>query len=150
MKAGRRWRGKCCFAIRSGYPKQGTPKQFHFSIPRVMACFIKKISDIRFCRWRTSVPNKSGLMRGGGGVGPPDSPSGSATAGGKFFNVKSCPRIGHANIRDIFLSVVNSRWNKMEGEKNALDAIKQLWEKEGGKINRVLLVWSSFFYSLKR
>ena len=38
----------------------------------------------------------------------------------------------------------------MEGEKNALDAIKQLWEKEGGKINRVLLVWSSFFYSLKR
>ena len=38
----------------------------------------------------------------------------------------------------------------MEGEKNALDAMKQLWEKEGGKINRVLLVWSSFFYSLKR
>ena len=48
--------------------------------------------------------------------------------------------IGHANIRDIFLSVVNSSWNKMEGEKNALDAMKQLWEKEGGKINRVLLV----------
>ena len=38
----------------------------------------------------------------------------------------------------------------MEGEKNALDAMKQLWEKEGGKINRVLLVWSGFFYSLKR
>ena len=38
----------------------------------------------------------------------------------------------------------------MEGEKNALDAMKQLWEKEGSKINRVLLVWSSFFYSLKR
>ena len=38
----------------------------------------------------------------------------------------------------------------MEGEKNALDAMKQLWEKEGGKINRVLLVWPSFFYSLKR
>ena len=38
----------------------------------------------------------------------------------------------------------------MEGEKNALDDMKQLLEKEGGKINRVLLVWSSLFYFLKR
>ena len=68
------------------------------------------------------------------------SPPGSATAGGKFFIVRSCPRIGHADIRDIFLSVVNSRWKKMEGEKNALDDMKQLLEKERGKVNRVLLV----------
>ena len=77
---------------------------------------------------------------GGGGLGPPDSPPGSATTGGKCFNIRSCPRIGRADIRDIFLSVVNSRWKKMEWEKNALDAMKQLLEKEGGKIRRVLLV----------
>ena len=36
----------------------------------------------------------------------------------------------------------------MEGEKNPLDDMKQLLEKERGKINRVVLVWSSLFYSL--
>ena len=55
----------------------------------------------------------------------------------------------HADIRDIFIFVVNSRWKKIEEEKNALDAMKQSLEKEGGKINRVLLVWR-FSYSLKR
>ena len=55
----------------------------------------------------------------------------------------------HADFRDIFIFVVNSRWKKIEEEKNALDAMKQSLEKEGGKINRVLLVWL-FSYSLKR
>ena len=58
----------------------------------------------------------------------------------KIFNVRLCPRIVHADIRDIFIFVVNSRWKKIEEEKNALDAMKQSLEKEGGKINRVLLV----------
>ena len=39
-----------------------------------------------------------------------------------------------------FFSFLNSRWKKTEEEKNALDAMKQSLEKEGGKINRVLLV----------
>ena len=47
----------------------------------------------------------------------------------------------HADFRDTFIFVVNSRWKKIEEEKNALDAMKQSLEKEGGKINRVLLVW---------
>ena len=55
----------------------------------------------------------------------------------------------HADFRDTFIFVVNSRWKKIEEEKNALDAMKQSLEKEGGKINRVLLVWL-FSYSLKR
>ena len=58
----------------------------------------------------------------------------------KIFNVRSCPRIVHADIRDIFIFIVNSRWEKIEEERNALDAMKQSLEKEGGKINRVLLV----------
>ena len=77
-------------------------------------------------------------MGGGGGeLLTPD----SATPGENFFNAMSWPRIGPADIMDIFLFVVNSRWKKMEGEKYALYAMKQLLEKEGGKINRVLLVW---------
>ena len=46
----------------------------------------------------------------------------------------------HADTRDILIFVVNSRWKKIEEEKSALDAMKQSLEKEGGKINRVLLV----------
>ena len=57
-----------------------------------------------------------------------------------IFNVRSCPRIVHADIRDIFIFIVNSRWEKIEEERNALNAMKQSLEKEGGKINRVLLV----------
>ena len=45
----------------------------------------------------------------------------------------------------VFFSFLNSRWKKTEEEKNALDAMKQSLEKEGGKINRVLLV--NFFLS---
>ena len=40
----------------------------------------------------------------------------------------------------VFFSFLNSRWKKTEEEKNALDAMKQSLEKEGGKIHRVLLV----------
>ena len=40
----------------------------------------------------------------------------------------------------VFFSFLNSRWKKTEEEKNALDAMKQSLENEGGKINRVLLV----------
>ena len=65
---------------------------------------------------------------------PQGPPPGSATGGGKYL------MYDHADIRDIFIFVVNSRWKKIEEEKNALDAMKQSLEKEGGKINRVLLV----------
>ena len=80
---------------------------------------------------------------GGGGSDPQGPPPGSVTGGGKYL------MYDHADIRDIFIFVVNSRWKKIEEEKNALDAMKQSLEKEGGKINRVLLVWL-FSYSLKR
>ena len=78
MKASRCWRGKYCFASGGEQIIGGYPKTMEFNlVTKYNTRFIKKFSElnsvIQSYRCKDfSLKQVSGLMGGGGGIGPPE------------------------------------------------------------------------------